>query len=143
MSSIAELLEEASGAVQAAADLAALDAVRVHYLGKKGVFTAQLRELGKLPPGEIRAAGQAINSAKESLTAALDARREALESERVAAALAKSAIDVTLPGRGERAGPAASRHSHAAPNGRDPRARRASTCTRAPRSRTSSTTSPR
>ncbi len=69
MSSIAELLEEASGAVQAAADLAALDAVRVHYLGKKGVFTAQLRELGKLPPDQIRAAGQAINSAKESLTA--------------------------------------------------------------------------
>ena len=36
MSSIAELLEEASGAVQAAVDLAALDAVRVHYLGKAG-----------------------------------------------------------------------------------------------------------
>ncbi len=104
MSSIAELLEEASGAVQAAVDLAALDAVRVHYLGKKGVFTAQLRELGKLPPEQIRAAGQAINSAKESLTAALDARREALESERVAAALTKSGVDVTLPGRGERAG---------------------------------------
>jgi phenylalanyl-tRNA synthetase alpha chain len=104
VSSIAELLEEASGAVQAAVDLAALDAVRVHYLGKKGLFTAQLRELGKLPPEQIRVAGQAINSAKESLTAALDARREALESERVAAALAKSGVDVTLPGRGERAG---------------------------------------
>ena len=55
-------------------------------------------------PSQIRAAGQAINSAKESLTAALDARREALESERVAAALTKSGVDVTLPGRGERAG---------------------------------------
>jgi len=104
VSSIAQLLEQAEAAVKAASDLAALDAVRVQYLGKKGVFTAQLREVGKLPPDQIPAAGKAINFAKASLTAALDARRDSLESERVAAALAAEAIDVTLPGRGERAG---------------------------------------
>jgi phenylalanyl-tRNA synthetase alpha chain len=104
VSSIVSLLEQAEAAVRAALDLAALDAVRVQYLGKKGVFTAQLREVGKLPPEDIPAAGKAINSAKASLTAALDARRDALEAERVAAALAADAIDVTLPGRGERAG---------------------------------------
>jgi phenylalanyl-tRNA synthetase alpha chain len=84
--------------------LAALDAVRVQYLGKKGVFTTQLREVGKLPPEQIPAAGKAINSAKATLTAALDERRTTLEAERVAATLAQQAIDVTLPGRGERAG---------------------------------------
>jgi phenylalanyl-tRNA synthetase alpha chain len=84
--------------------LAALDAVRVQYLGKKGVFTAQLREVGKLPAEQIPAAGKAINSAKMSLTVALDARRDTLENARVAAALAADAIDVTLPGRGERSG---------------------------------------
>ncbi len=104
MSSIAQLLEQAEAAVKAAGDLAALDAVRVQYLGKKGVFTAQLREVGQLPPEQIPVAGKAINSAKASLTAALEARREMLESARVAAALAAEAIDVTLPGRGERAG---------------------------------------
>ncbi len=104
MSSIAQLLEQAEAAVKAAGDLAALDAVRVQYLGKKGVFTAQLREVGKLPPEQIPVVGKAINSAKASLTAALEARREMLETERVAAALAADAIDVTLPGRGERAG---------------------------------------
>jgi phenylalanyl-tRNA synthetase alpha chain len=104
VSSIVSLLEQAEAAVRAAGDLAALDAVRVQYLGKKGVFTAQLREVGKLPPEDIPAAGKAINSAKASLTAALDARRDALEAERIAAALAAEAIDVTLPGRGERAG---------------------------------------
>jgi phenylalanyl-tRNA synthetase alpha chain len=104
VSSIAQLLEQAEAAVKAAADLSALEAVRVQYLGKKGVFTAQLREVGKLPAEEIPAAGKAINSAKASLTAALDTRRETLENERVAAALAKQAIDVTLAGRGERAG---------------------------------------
>ncbi len=76
MSSIAELLSQAEAAVTAAEDLAALDAVRVQFLGKKGVFTAQLREVGKLPPAEIPAAGKAINDAKAALTAALDARRD-------------------------------------------------------------------
>jgi phenylalanyl-tRNA synthetase alpha chain len=99
VSSIAQLLEQAE-----AGDLAALDAVRVQYLGKKGVFTAQLREVGKLPAEQIPAAGKAINSAKMSLTVALDARRDTLENARVAAALAADAIDVTLPGRGERSG---------------------------------------
>jgi phenylalanyl-tRNA synthetase alpha chain len=104
MSTIAELLGEAETAVRAAADLTALDAVRVQYLGKKGLFTQQLREVGKLPAAEIPAAGKAINAAKESLTAALDARRVELDAVRVAAELAAHAVDVTLPGRGEHAG---------------------------------------
>ena len=82
MSSIAELLGQAETAVGAAEDLAALDAVRVQFLGKKGLFTAQLREIGKLPPAEIPAAGKAINDAKSALEAAIDARRDALEARR-------------------------------------------------------------
>jgi phenylalanyl-tRNA synthetase alpha chain len=104
VSGIAQLLEQAQAAVRTAGDLAALDAVRVQYLGKKGVFTTQLREVGKLPPEQIPAAGKAINSAKASLTAAIDARRDALVQAHVAAALSAQAIDVTLPGRGERVG---------------------------------------
>jgi phenylalanyl-tRNA synthetase alpha chain len=100
VSSIAELLGQAESAVRAAEDLAALDAVRVQFLGKKGVFTAQLRELGKLPPPEIPAAGKAINDAKSALTAAIDARRDALEAQRLERQLAADALDVTLPGRG-------------------------------------------
>ncbi len=99
--SIAQLLQEAEAAVSAAGDIAALDAVRVQFLGKKGVFTAQLREVGKLPPAEIRAAGKAINDAKSALATAIDARRAALEEQRVAAQLAAEALDITLPGRGE------------------------------------------
>lgn len=99
MSSIAELLGQAESAVRAADDLAALDAVRVQFLGRKGLFTAQLREVGKLPPAEIPAAGKAINDAKAALAAAIDARREALEARRLAVELAAEALDVTLPGR--------------------------------------------
>ena len=105
MSSIAELLGQAESAVRAADDLAALDAVRVQFLGKKGVFTAQLREIGKLPAAEIPAAGKAINDAKSALSAAIDARRDELEAHRLAAQLASDAIDVTLPGRGTTPGP--------------------------------------
>jgi phenylalanyl-tRNA synthetase alpha chain len=100
VSSIAELLGQAEAAVSAADDLAALDAVRVQFLGKKGVFTTQLREVGKLPPSEIRAAGKAINDAKSTLTAAIDARRDALEARRLELTLKADALDVTLPGRG-------------------------------------------
>jgi phenylalanyl-tRNA synthetase alpha chain len=100
VSSVAELLGQAESAVRAAEDLAGLDAVRVQFLGKKGVFTAQLREIGKLPPAEIPAAGKAINAAKAALTAAIDARRDALEAQRLELELAAGALDVTLPGRG-------------------------------------------
>jgi phenylalanyl-tRNA synthetase alpha chain len=100
VSSIAELLGQAESAVSAAEDLAALDAVRVQFLGKKGLFTAQLREIGKLPPAEIPAAGKAINDAKSALSAVIDARRDALEARQLADQLAAEAIDVTLPGRG-------------------------------------------
>ncbi|RPI63684.1 MAG: phenylalanine--tRNA ligase subunit alpha [Lysobacterales bacterium] len=100
MSSIAELLGQAESAVRAADDLSALDAVRVQFLGKKGLFTAQLREIGKLPPAEIPAAGKAINDAKSALAAAIDARRDALEVRRLAEQLSAETLDVTLPGRG-------------------------------------------
>jgi phenylalanyl-tRNA synthetase alpha chain len=104
VSTIARLLEQAQGAVDAASDLAELDALRVQYLGKKGAFTLQLRELGKLSPDLVAAAGKEINSAKEALVSAIESRKQALDGARVAAELASQAIDVTLPGRGQRIG---------------------------------------
>jgi phenylalanyl-tRNA synthetase alpha chain len=102
--SIAQLLDEAETAVRSANDLAELDAVRVTYLGKKGLFTLQLREVGKLPADQIPAAGKAINSAKTALATSIDTRRAALEARALEAQLAAEALDVTLPGRGEPVG---------------------------------------
>jgi phenylalanyl-tRNA synthetase alpha chain len=104
MSDLDALLATASAEIAAAGDLAALDAVRVHYLGKKGELTARLKSLGALPPDERRAAGQVINEARDRLTALLDARHAALDAERLAASLASGRIDVTLPGRGQEPG---------------------------------------
>jgi phenylalanyl-tRNA synthetase alpha chain len=97
---IAQLLAEAESAVQAAADLTQLDAVRVKYLGRKGIFTAELKELGILPAASRPAAGKAINDAKSALEQSLAARRESLEARRVEAELVAQRVDVTLPGRG-------------------------------------------
>lgn len=104
MDNVELLLEQARAQVGAAADLAALDAIRVHYLGKKGEITALLKQLGSLPDEQRRAQGQVINALKASLTEVLDARREALETDALARQLQASAIDVTLPGRGQQPG---------------------------------------
>ena len=104
MSTLAQLLDEAIAAVNAAADLAALDSIRVQYLGRKGHFTTQLRELGKLPSADRPAAGKEINVAKQTLGNLIDDRRQALEGAALDAKLAAESIDVTLAGRGQRRG---------------------------------------
>jgi phenylalanyl-tRNA synthetase alpha chain len=81
-----------------------LDDVRVRVLGKKGQLTEQLKSLGALPAAERPAAGQRINEAKAAIQAAIESRREALEAAALDAELAKGAIDVTLPGRGQESG---------------------------------------
>jgi phenylalanyl-tRNA synthetase alpha chain len=92
-----ELLQRIAGS----GDLQALEAARIEALGKKGSITAQLKLLGGLPPEERKAAGARINTAKQQLTEAIDARRQELERAALAESLASGAIDVTLPGRGE------------------------------------------
>ena len=104
MSQTAPLLEQAQSAVEGATALDELDAVRVKYLGRKGLLTIQLKELGKLPAGERPAAGQVINDAKQALTAAIKARQDVLEEKRIKATLQADSLDVSLPGRGHAAG---------------------------------------
>src|SRR5262245_37432544 len=82
-SSLDELVRQALDEVAGSHDLAALDDVRVRWLGKKGTLTEQLKTLGTLSAAERPAAGQKINEAKQALQAALDVRREGLERARV------------------------------------------------------------
>ena len=98
------LIRDALVQVAASETLAALDAVRVSVLGKKGSLTSQLKSLGALPAGERREAGARINLAKQRLSDAIDSRRAELERLAVDRELAAGTIDVTLPGRGEAGG---------------------------------------
>jgi phenylalanyl-tRNA synthetase alpha chain len=98
------LREQALAEIAACGDSAALEDVRVRWLGKKGRFTEQAKSLGALPASERPAAGALINAAKEEVQAAIEARRGALARADIEQHLAAGRLDVTLPGRGEEPG---------------------------------------
>jgi phenylalanyl-tRNA synthetase alpha chain len=104
MDPLAGLRVRALEEISASATTARLDEVRVQYLGKKGLFTEELKALGKLPAAERPAAGARINEVKVDVQAAIEARRAVLEAAEIDRQLAAGRIDITLEGRGERSG---------------------------------------
>jgi phenylalanyl-tRNA synthetase alpha chain len=94
-----DIIQQAEQAIAAANDPAELDQVRVNFLGKKGLFTEQMKGLSKLPKEEKPKAGQVINIAKQQVQKLLSERGDKLRNEEVAKKLAAESIDVTLPGR--------------------------------------------
>ena len=104
LTEIEDLKAEALAALDAAATREEVEGVRVRFLGRQGVITEQLRGLGSLPAAERPAAGQALNQVKNAFAEAARARRETLSRAAVDAELGEERIDVTLPGRGQRAG---------------------------------------
>ena len=97
MSDLDQLQTDLLAQIGAAADEAALDAVRVAALGKKGSVSALLATLGKMSPDERKVQGAAINAVKDALSAALDARKLDLKTAALDARLARETLDVTLP----------------------------------------------
>ncbi len=93
------LLSRTEAELAQAADLRALDAVRVAALGKSGALTALLKGLGAVAPEARKERGAALNTLKSRLEAALDARRAVLEEAALDARLRTEAMDVTLPAR--------------------------------------------
>lgn len=104
MENLETLAAQGRAAVEAAEDAAALDQVRVEYLGKKGSITGLLKTLGKLSAEERPAAGAKINVVKQEVSELINAKKTALENAAVAAKLAEETIDVSLPGRGQNVG---------------------------------------
>jgi phenylalanyl-tRNA synthetase alpha chain len=100
MSDIEQLVAQATAEFASIGDTAALEKAKARYLGKSGLLTELLKGLGKLDPDARKRAGAIINSAKERIAAALDARREALRRAALEAQLKAEALDITLPGRG-------------------------------------------
>ena len=95
---LAKIKEEALAALQAAASAAALDELRVKYLGKKGELTAVLKMMGKLSPEERPVMGQLANDVRAALEQALEERGTALEAAALEQRLKDEALDVTIPG---------------------------------------------
>ena len=104
MENLDALVSQALEAVQRSEDVNALEQLRVQYLGKKGELTALMQTLGKLSAEERPQAGALINTAKNQVQDALNARKSVLEQALLAEKLASERIDVTLPGRGQASG---------------------------------------
>ena len=104
MTTLEDVVMRAQGELAEADTLAALDQVRVQYLGKKGLITEQMKTLGNLPADERKEAGARINQARDRFTEALEARKSVLDARELEQRLARETIDVTLPGRGQRTG---------------------------------------
>lgn len=96
---LASLERELLAGIESAGDEAALEAVRVAALGKKGSVSELLKSLGGMTPEERKTAGPAINGLRDRLNEALASRRTALKAAALALRLETERVDVTLPVR--------------------------------------------
>jgi len=99
MSELDTLEKTLMAEIVSAGDEAAIEAVRVSALGKKGSISERLKTLGAMSPEERQTAGPAINGLKNRVTEALTARRAELRDVAIQARLAAERLDVTLPVR--------------------------------------------
>ena len=104
MDNLDALKSELASMVEAAADVQALEQVRVSALGKKGHITVLMKDLGQMEPNERKAAGQQLNVLKQEIADLIDARKFELENAGLDVRLAEEKIDITLPTRPESRG---------------------------------------
>jgi phenylalanyl-tRNA synthetase alpha chain len=98
------LQTQALAAITQAATVKALEDLRVQYLGKNGLLTAELKTLGSLLPEDRKAKGAEVNKIKEALTEAIERKKSALEAEEMDKRLASESVDISLPTLPEPAG---------------------------------------
>ena len=96
---LAKIRAEALSAFESVRDSAALDELRVRYLGKKGELTAVLKQMGKLSAEERPAMGQLANEVRAALESALDSASRKLEEAALELKLKAETVDVTIPGK--------------------------------------------
>ena len=96
---LANIRTQALEAFEQARDSAALDALRVQYLGKKGELTAVLKQMGKLSAQERPAMGQLGNEVRSALESAIESAGKKLEAAALEARLKAETVDVTIPGQ--------------------------------------------
>jgi phenylalanyl-tRNA synthetase alpha chain len=104
MTDIAVLQSDILAQIAGAADEAALEAVRVAALGKKGSISELMKTLGSMSPEERKTQGPALNGLRDAVTDAIAARKAQLGDAALEARLASEKIDVTLPARAEAKG---------------------------------------
>ena len=96
---LAKIRAEALSAFESVKDAAALDELRVKYLGKKGELTAVLKQMGRLSAEERPAMGALANEVRAALEGALDSASKKLEAAALELRLKAETVDVTVPGK--------------------------------------------
>jgi len=99
MNELDALVDSARDAFARAGTPADLENAKAQYLGKSGQITELMKGMGALSVEEKKTRGAAFNQAKQSIEAALTARRQALADAELQSQLKAEALDVTLPGR--------------------------------------------
>jgi len=104
MSDTQTLERDILAAVSDARDEAALEAVRVAALGKKGSISELLKSLGGMSADERKVSGPLFNTLRDRVTQAIAAKKSQLGDATLNAKLSAERIDVTLPPRPEGTG---------------------------------------
>ncbi|MCI8840607.1 MAG: phenylalanine--tRNA ligase subunit alpha, partial [Oscillospiraceae bacterium] len=101
---LAKIHAEALSAFEGVKDAAALDELRVKYLGKKGELTSLLKQMGRLSAEERPAMGQLANEVRAALEGALEGASKKMEAAAMELRLKAEAVDVTIPGKAVQVG---------------------------------------
>ena len=96
---LASLADHARERIEGVDSLDSLESMRVHYLGKKGEVTAQLKTIGSLSHEQKRTFGQEVNQLKNLIGDWIDARKQVLQQDAIAKKLERERVDITQPGR--------------------------------------------
>jgi len=98
------LLEKALEEIINSTNLNTLEETRIKYLGKSGIITTEMKQLGSMEPEQRKEAGQNINLTKKKIEASLAERKSELEAESINQQLQTEAVDISLPGRRKKTG---------------------------------------
>ena len=94
-----DMLARARESIESAQTEVTLQEARVRFLGKKGEFTAIMKEMGRLSAEERPVIGALANQVKLTLEDLFANRLAAIKEREIALRLEKERLDVTLPGR--------------------------------------------
>ena len=97
MTDLEQLKTDALTRIANAPDAAALEALRIEFLGKQGSISGLMKTLGKMSPEERQVQGPLLNGLRTQANDAIAARKEVLEDAELEARLVTEGLDLSLP----------------------------------------------
>ncbi|WBF65812.1 MAG: phenylalanine--tRNA ligase subunit alpha [Candidatus Kinetoplastibacterium crithidii] len=99
--SLDDIIENAEKEFASVTDLASLDRVKAHFIGKHGVLTKLFKQFSDLDIDTKRQYGKLINEAKNKIEILLAKKKSYLQDVNISLSISSGLVDVTLPGRGK------------------------------------------